>query len=150
MLYVAGTNTFRDIYDGLAKVPFYGDLRNSARYQAVHDALMQNPQVTKLRGHSLGGSISLELQKNYPNLIKSTGTYGAPVLNLTGKDNGKVDRFRHFTQLVSIFDRSAKSTIEWNPFSSKSLTHGYDEIAGNFTSSKQIPGSSKKYDGTIF
>ena len=62
-MYVAGSHTDQDWYDGFTKVPTWGDLRKSVRYQEAEKALKQNPQVNHVVGHSLGGSVSLELQK---------------------------------------------------------------------------------------
>ena len=55
----AGTQTWRDTYD-VTRIPFWGDLRNSERYQQLNKALENNPQVTNLTAHSLGGSVILE------------------------------------------------------------------------------------------
>ena len=40
---IAGSHTAKDFYDDVTKIPVWGDLRNSTRYQATRDALMQNP-----------------------------------------------------------------------------------------------------------
>ena len=44
-MYIAGTNTLRDVYDDVTKIPVWGDLRNSSRYQAARYALMQNHKL---------------------------------------------------------------------------------------------------------
>lgn len=142
-LYIAGTDitNFQDIKDDITKVPFWGDLKESARYKTVEPVLKNNPQITTLVGHSLGGSVSLELQKQYPNL--KTRTYGAPVWDPLGRDNlnrsgtgEKVDRYRNLTDPISFFDASAQGSVMMNPFSSKSLTHGFSNIGDKFTSSE--------------
>ena len=110
---------------------------------------MQNPQVTGLRGHSLGGPVAIELQKNYRNHNKSTRTYGAPVFDISGSESNKVSRFRNWTDPVSMFDRSAVKSVKMNPLQGGiSLTHDYKNIAGNFTSSTQMPRSSDNPDGS--
>ena len=147
-MFIAGSHTAKDWYDDVTKIPVWGDLRNSSRYQAARDALMQNPQVKTAIGHSLGGSISLELQKNY-NHITSSRTYAAPVLDLTGRDYGKVDRYRNWFDPISILDRSASRNIKWNLFGSSSLTHDYTNLADKFTSSTQIPASTENPDKSI-
>ena len=60
---IAGSHNLQDWYDDVTKIPVWGYLRNSARYQAALDALMQNPHVKTVIGHSLGGSTALELQE---------------------------------------------------------------------------------------
>ena len=118
-MYIAGSHTAKDFYDDVTKIPVWGDLRNSSRYQAAHEALMQNPQVKIVIGHSSGSSVALELQKNY-NHITSSWTYAAPVLDLTGREYGKVDRYRNWFDPISILDRSASRNIKWNLFGSSS------------------------------
>ena len=109
---------------------------------------MQNPQVKTVIGHSLAGSVALELQKNYPH-ITSSRTYAAPVLDLTGREHGKVDRYHNWFGPISILDRSASRNIKWNLFGSSSLTHDYTNLADKFTSSTQIPASTENPDTSI-
>jgi pimeloyl-ACP methyl ester carboxylesterase len=40
-----------------------GNVRNSERYQQAEAALKDNPQVDTVIGHSLGGSVALELEQ---------------------------------------------------------------------------------------
>ena len=127
-MYIAGSHITKGVYDDVTKIPVWGDLRNSTRYQAARDALTQNQQVKTVIWHSLGSSIALELQKNY-NHITSSRTYVAPVLDLTGTGYGNIDRSRNLFDPISILDRSASRNFKWNPFESSSLTHDYSNIA---------------------
>jgi pimeloyl-ACP methyl ester carboxylesterase len=132
-LYIAGSHTAKDWYDDVTKVPVWGDLRNATRYQQAEKALKANPNITNVVGHSLGGSVALELQKNHAGL--SSRTYGAPVWDPLGRDRSggaHVDRYRNFLDPVSILDRSATNSVKWNPLDSKSLTHDYSNIATNY------------------
>lgn len=132
-LYIAGSHTLKDWFDDVTKVPFYGDLTQSTRYQQALKALKANPDITRVVGHSLGGSVALELQKQYPNL--KSQTYGAPVWDPFGEDlkyRGKVDRYRNIIDPFSFFDGSANNNIKWNPFTSYSFTHDYSNIAQKF------------------
>ncbi len=149
-LYIAGSHTAKDWYDDVTKVPFWGDVRNATRYQQAEKALKANPNITRVVGHSLGGSVALELQKNYPHL--QSRTYGAPVWDPLGTDKEpydqwqrlgkpswipqpeKIERYRNYTDPVSFFDGSVNNNIKWNPFGSYSLTHAYDNIGANFKS----------------
>ena len=146
-MYIAGSHTAKDWYDDVTKIPAWGDLRNSTRYQNVNKALKENPQVTDLRAHSLGGSVALELQKNLDN-ITSTRTYGAPVFDITGKESNNADRYRNWFDPFSAFDRSAVKSVKWNALESTSLTHDYSNIGNNFTSSFERPVSSINPDGS--
>ncbi len=70
-------------------------------------ALKLNPNITNVVGHSLGGSVALKLQENFPDRNFKSNTYGAPVLSTTGADN----RFRNFFDPVSILDRGAANSL---------------------------------------
>ena len=91
-LFIGGTSNKQDWYDNLTKIPFWGDLRKSQRYKDADDLLKENPQIKKLVGHSLAGSVSLELQKQKPDRSFDVTTYGAPVVQLSSE---KHKRFRH-------------------------------------------------------
>lgn len=149
-LYIAGSHTAKDWYDDVTKVPFWGDVRNATRYQQAEKALKANPNITRVVGHSLGGSVALELQKQYPHL--QSRTYGAPVWDPLGLDRqphdqwqrlgkpagiqqpDKVERYRNYMDPVSIFDSSATNSVKWNPFDNFSLTHTYDNLGQQFKS----------------
>ena len=40
-----------------------GETKHAERYQQAEKALKANPNITRVVGHSLGGSVALELQK---------------------------------------------------------------------------------------
>ncbi len=149
-LYIAGTHNLQDVFDDVSKVPFWGDARQAARYQAAEKALEANPNIKRVVGHSLGGSVALELQKNHPGL--DSRTYGAPVWDPLSQDKlfGKVERYRNLTDPVSFFDGSANNSIKWNPFTSWSLTHSFDNIATDFQSGGNSSALGwKNPDGSI-
>ena len=54
---------YQDMWDDL-KIPF-GLTRYTQRYQEAEKMLKDNPQIENIVSHSLGGSVSLELAKNY-------------------------------------------------------------------------------------
>ena len=71
-LYIAGTRDLQDAWDDL-KIP----IRATSQAQRYKDASMvldANPQLTRVVGHSLAGSIALDMQQKNPNL--HTVTYG--------------------------------------------------------------------------
>ena len=119
-MFLAGTSNLRDVWDDL-KIPF-NLTKFSQRYQDADNLLKHNPQVKKLVGHSLSGSVSLELQKQHPNRHFDITTYGAPVLQMGGQ---KYKRFRKAGDLISGPDDGAltyKGSI--NPKEAHSYT-GY-------------------------
>ena len=130
-MFIAGSHTTRDWFDDITKIPVWGDVRDSDRYQKVLKEFKNQDEIDTVVGHSLGGSVSLELQKNYPNRIKKSRTYGAPVMDLLGSEADNNDRYRNWLDPVSIFDRGAKKSIKWNVLDSGSLTHDYSNIAKN-------------------
>jgi len=146
-MYIAGSHTKQDWYDDFTKIPAWGDLHDAVRYQKAREALLDNPQVKTVIGHSLGGSVALELQKNYKHITKSR-TYGAPVFDILGKESNNVDRYRNWMDPVSVLDRSAKKSIKWNPFETSSLTHDFGNIAKQFTSYETKSVSKLNDDGS--
>ena len=129
--YIAGSHTARDWFDDFTKIPIWGDTRNAHRYRMADRALKANPQVTRVVGHSLGGAVALQLQKDKPGL--ASRTYGAPVLDPLGLDS-KAERYRNVGDPVSIFDRSAKRSVHPHPFGSFSGPHDYSNIAAQHES----------------
>ena len=137
-LYVAGSHTARDWYDDL-KIPFR-QTSNAYRYQKADEALKAHPEVTRVVGHSLGGAVSLELQKNHPERELNSRTYGAPVYDplgldrlndninklSTGKEN-KSERYANILDPVAMMDGSAEHSIFFEP--GLSGPHEYDSIA---------------------
>ena len=115
-MFIAGTRDFRDVYDDVTKIPVWGDLKNSKRYRDVEEEIKANPNVKKLIGHSLAGSVALEFEKN--NQGYETTTYGAPVFQLSSKSG---NRFRHRNDAISAFDFGAKSVgFSFNPLTAHS------------------------------
>ena len=103
--YVKGSVTKRDWLDDFTKVPFWGDTRDSERYQqaesAYNDLQASGHPVDRVVGHSLGGSVALQLQKD--KAIPKSRTFGAPVFDLAGSG----ERYRHPLDPVSVLDRGA-------------------------------------------
>ena len=99
----------------LLKYPFYGDVRQSQRYTDVIETIQKNPNVKKVIGHSLGGSVAL-LEKSMPNTYETT-TYGEPVVSFKGGN-----RYGHRNDIVSAFDVGAKSVgFNINPIEAHSF-----------------------------
>jgi pimeloyl-ACP methyl ester carboxylesterase len=92
--------------------------------------MASDSRPTNVVGHSLGGAVALQLQKDKPELM--TRTYGAPVLDPLGLNPG--DRYRSYGDPISMLDRGAKSSLD-PPSISISGFHGYDTTAGRRTSS---------------
>ena len=107
-MYIAGTANLRDVWDDITKIPFWGDIKNSERYNQAEAALKDNPQVDTVIGHSLGGSVVAELNKQNNDKFKTT-TYGAPFLDFSFKNRTDPNHlsYRHPGDPFSQFDTGA-------------------------------------------
>jgi len=130
---VAGSQTARDWYDDITKIPFYGDVRKSERFSQLNTALTKHPETKQLIGHSLAGSVILEKQKYQPNL--ETITYNAPVLQLSSMPQGL--RYKSDFDPVSMFDRGAKSIGQGSLFN-PIYSHSYSNNPKNTYASNTI------------
>ena len=109
-LYIGGTQNAQDVYDDVRHVPWWGDMKQTERYKTAETYLNKNPQIKRLVGHSLGGSVGLALQKNYPERNYEVVTYGAPVF-------GGLDPFRDKKFKVQRFKHVGKNVHEPDPIS---------------------------------
>ena len=122
-MFVGGTSNLQDVWDDL-KIPF-GLTKYSQRYQDADNLLKNNPQVKKITGTSLGGSVGLELQKQHPNRNFDITTYGAPVFQMGGQ---KYKRFRKSGDLISGLDDGA---ITYKGSINQIEAHGYHNYTIN-------------------
>jgi pimeloyl-ACP methyl ester carboxylesterase len=139
-LYVAGTSSIGDVMEWpdipLHRVPETTRYRSVDRYLR---GLGQDNLPKRIVGHSLGGSVALELSKNYN--IEAT-TYGAPVVDPIPRNPcHKPDRFACRFDSVASLDFGAKKvecTDRANPHSYAGLEnfrkHGgsFSTLFGNF------------------
>lgn len=102
-LYVAGTKSLTDVLDDTL-IP----LQKTEMSHRYHDALAhlkKHPDVERVVGHSLGGAVALQLDKDKPYGVGyKTRTYGAPVFDMEGI---RGERYRNPGDPVSIFDIGA-------------------------------------------
>ncbi len=54
---VEGSHTAKGWWGDVTKIPSWGDLRDSTRYQNALDGFEENPLVDTLAGRSSGGSV---------------------------------------------------------------------------------------------
>ena len=106
------------------KKKIWGDSRKIQRYQDAVEVLKENPQVKNLVGHSLSGSVALQLEKDNPGKFTTT-TYNAPVFEPWATKPAQ-NRFRTTGDLVSSYDTGAV-TIE--KFGSPLTLHNYKGFA---------------------
>ncbi len=95
------------------KLPM-GTFNKSKIYKNAEKALIDNPEITQVIGHSAGGSAALQLERDYSNKNLTSVTYSAPVFSIAnikqivGKQEDKPMRFFHPGDLVSSMDMNAQ------------------------------------------
>ena len=123
---MAVTKSLKDAWGDL-KIPF-GLTNRTQRYEDATRTLNATPQIRRVVGHSLGGAVTLELQKAHPEL--KTVTYGAPVISPSGGE-------RHWSLFDQVAMRDFGATTNLprgiNPHGYAYLAHGYHAFAENTT-----------------
>jgi len=134
-LYIKGSSTPTDWVEDFTMIPF-NRTAESERYQqamrSYDDLLYRGNKVDRVVGHSLGGSVALEMQKNLAekHVKVDSRTFGAPVADLRpfGRFYGKAERFRHPLDPVSVADRGAKwGSLKAYPHSYHGFSEKYDK-----------------------
>ena len=130
-LYIAGTQTKRDVWDDITKVPF-NRVDKSQRYldasKIIENSILENKPVTNIIAHSLGGSVGLKLVENYKEHPMTTTVYGAPIKNATDtliSTTISGERYRHPYDPVSMFDGGAKTIPIQSNIMNPHSYHGY-------------------------
>ena len=113
-LYISGTGgksgigaKVNDVFSDIFLIPTH-NLQFSDKYRDVMNELEKNPDVTRLVGHSLSGSVIQEIN-NRNNQKYITATYNAPFVAFgdRGGKNPHHIRFRNQNDVISILDRDA-------------------------------------------
>ena len=115
-MYVKGTvpTSAKDWWDDVSKIPAWGDIHDADRMKQAEEAyqnlIKQGKPVDRVSGHSLGGSVALQLQRDHD--IPISRTFGAPVFDLDNSKRGTDlayhnARYRHPMDPFSVFDRGA-------------------------------------------
>ena len=88
-MYVARSHTKRNWWGDFTKIPFWGDQRNSERYQKQVEAFKNRGEIDTVVGHSFGGSVALEIQSNFKDRISKIKPMGHLFCNLLVSDSEK-------------------------------------------------------------
>ena len=126
--FIAGTDPtdYRDIWADVL-IPF-NMTRYGHRYEQAEKMLKENPQVTRLVGHSLGQATAASLQKKYYGTrdLKVVG-YGSPEFKMSMEPTPDTVRFRHAGDPISGLDGESMTIGgSWNPLEAHAYT-GYAE-----------------------
>ena len=111
-LNIRGSQTSRDWEDDFKRIPVWGESHDIEMYQNARKAydklISEGKPVDRVVGHSLGGSVALQLQRDMG--IPISRTFGAPVLDFDPGVTHKVlaERYRHPLDPISMLDRNAK------------------------------------------
>ena len=133
-LYISGTggkdgDFEKDWIDNFTKLPFRND-HNPQKYKDVMEALKDNPDVSRLVGHSLASAVINKINEEQPNRF-STTTYATPAVKprRKGKQNPKRLDYRNPNDIVSMLDGYAETSDfkDWNFL----IAHTYKKIEGN-------------------
>ena len=118
-LYIAGTGGggrwLGDSYDDITKVPF-NKTNETQRFKDAKRKIEEEGNIEQIIGHSLGGAITLHLNKDYDNKFK-TRVYASPTVSLQKpEDTGQNLRIRGKYDPISVLDQGAitddKGTVE--------------------------------------
>ena len=103
------------------------------RYKDADAFLKKNSDVKELIGHSMGGSVALQLNKDYNNKFV-TRTYSAPVFDVLphNDSNTENERFKTLGDPIAIFDNNAITGLKFslNPLDLHSYTN-YENTGKN-------------------
>ena len=130
-LFIAGTKNFpQDHIDDL-KLPFDDTLNKTKRGRDADAYYRSHHEIDTVVGHSLGGAVSLALEKAYkkegnnPYGIVQSKTFGSPTVstNVLGEKNP--NRIRYFGDPISAMDFNATTVIPSIGFRWKNSAHYY-------------------------
>jgi hypothetical protein len=132
-LFIAGTKDPIDFVDDL-KLPFNDTLNMSKRGRDADAYYRSHHEIDTVIGHSLGGSVSLALEKQYkkegnnPYGILQSKVFGAPVMsgNVLGEKNP--NRIRYFGDPISALDFGSTTVMPSLGFRWKNSAHSYKDL----------------------
>ena len=114
-LYISGAggkdgDFTRDWIDNFTKLPFR-NAHNTQKYKDVMEALKENPDVTRLVGHSLGSAVINKINEEQPNRFATT-TFATPAVKprRKGKQDPRRKDYRNPHDVVSILDGYAETS----------------------------------------
>ena len=101
-LYISGTggksgfgSKVNDVFSDIFLIPTH-NTRFSEKYKDAQTMLDKNPNITRLIGHSLGGSVVQEINNRNNKKIYITSVYGSPFVSM-GKENKNHDNVENMT-----------------------------------------------------
>ena len=133
-LYISGTtgkdgSVTRDIIDDLIHLPTR-NAEKTEKYKDVMNYLKDNPQITRLVGHSLASAVINTINEKMPDKYQTT-TYATPAVKpkRKGKQDPKHRDWRNPNDPVSVLDGYAITSDYNEP--NMITSHGFKNFAGN-------------------
>ena len=126
-LFIAGTRDMGDVIDW-TKLPM-GTFSKSKIYKNAEKALIDNPEITQVIGHSAGGSAALQLEKDYPNKGLTSITYSTPVFSIAdikqvvGKPEDRPMRFGHPGDIATMMDMNLQTIWKAPEYNTTGITN---------------------------
>ena len=113
------------------KVPFKSWFEDDQRFKDAEKFFLNNrSKIKNITGHSLGSAIAEHLNDKYnlQNDNVQIYLYAAPRISMTER-KPNVKSYRHYNDLISIFDRSSmmSKSSDWNPHNYS----GYEDLPQN-------------------
>ena len=129
-LFIAGTKDWPgDGIDDL-KLPFDDTLNKTKRGRDADAYYRSHHEIDTVIGHSLGGAVSLALEKQYkkegnsPYGIVQSKTFSSPTVSANFTNNNP-NRIRYFGDPISFFDNNATTVMPSLGFRWKNSAHSY-------------------------
>ena len=160
-LFIAGTKNFPGDHIDDLKLPLDDTLNKTKRGRDADAYYRSHHEIDTVIGHSLGGSVSLALEKQYkkegnnPYGIVQSKTFGAPVIsgNVLGERNP--NRIRYFGDPISAFDFGSTTVMQslkqrlWNSAHSYSGLEIADKVSLHDVEKNMLEPSPDDDDATI-
>jgi len=130
-LFIAGTRDFPGDHIDDLKLPLDDTLNKTKRGRDADAYYRSHHEIDTVIGHSLGGSVSLALEKQYkkegnnPYGIIQSKTFGAPVISTDALGEKNPNRIRYFGDPISALDFNATTVIPSIGFRWKNSAHSY-------------------------
>jgi hypothetical protein len=133
-LFIAGTRDFPGDHIDDLKLPFDDTLNKTKRGRDADAYYRSHHEVDTVIGHSLGGSVSLALEKQYkkegnnPYGIIQSKTFGAPVISTDVLGEKNPNRIRYFGDPISALDFGSTTVMPSLGFRWKNSAHSYKDL----------------------
>ena len=107
-VYIAGTSSYYDVLIDLC-IPLHC-LNFTSRYKISENIIINNSNIRRIVGHSLGAAITHNLIRDYPDIDEGIAVASPTIL--TNSYGGRLKYFRHYGDPVSMFNVTSDNLQE--------------------------------------